>query len=291
MRYALIYLTIFASIFMVFGCEKTETSNRQIEDYEAKISELQLFIDEKEQKINQLTQQIREMSDQHGYPTPLESVFQEIPWLKKFNPGTKWDKVIISRYAGDHTTKTVEDPLFLENINWLLHIKSVGTVSFPNGYHSDVDFYTYELFQGEQSYTVKVVNRGVIETGKHELYFEVDKDIHLLGAAFMPKPAYIKHDGLIAKMAASGAVRRGNLYVIVSAFRVQSKISPLANSGKLLPDKPANVGEQIETFTFYYYGQELIMDIYRDHVMLSGDGEVEWYYLQDAGTTFTVEAG
>jgi hypothetical protein len=163
-------------------------------------------------------------------------------------------------------------------------------VDYPSGYQSDIDSYTYEFYEGEQKYTIKVVDRGVIEAGRNELYFEVDEDIHQLGAAFMPRRPFIKHDGLIAKMAASGAVKRGEEYVQLSAFRVQSRIVSLIN-GTLLKNKPEEIGEITEKYTFYYYGLELVMNVYKDHVFISGDGSEEWYSYKDADVTFNVEAG
>jgi hypothetical protein len=172
----------------------------------------------------------------------------------------------------------------------LLHIRSAGTVSYPSGYQSDIDTYTYDLYEGDQIYTIKVVDRGVIEAGHDQLYFEVDEDISQLGAAFMPKKPYIQHDGLIAKMAASGAVKRGEQYVELDAFRVQSRVSPLTE-GKLLKSKPEGIGTMTEKYTFYYYGVELIMEVYRDHVYVSGDGSEQWYGFEDAYINLNGEPG
>jgi hypothetical protein len=273
-------------LLVLTGCDKEDQYLEQIDLQQSTINELQMTLTENKQQIEQLTKDLEEKSLPRSN---LDDVTQEYPWLNKLNPNTKWDKVVIHRYDND-PAMTIVDPLFLESINVLLNLRSVGTVNYPSGYQSDIDTYTYELYEGEQIYTIKVVDRGVIEAGRNELYFEVDEDISQLGAAFMPKRSFIKHDGLIAKMAASGAVKRGEEYVQLSAFRVQSRISPLIE-GKFLKNKPVDIGKITEKYTFYYYGIELVMDVYKDHVYLSGDGSEEWYLFKDADVLLNGEPG
>lgn len=290
-RKSILSLIVTTTILLLSGCNKDEAYQKEIDIKQETIDSLNLLIAEKNQKIDELTVQLTEqLEGKEHSQTELEKAIQEYPWLLKLNPNTKWDKIIIYRYEGDPSTRTVVDPLFLEGINWLFDFRSVGAVSYPSGYQSDIDAYTYEFYEGEQKYAIKVIDRGVIEAGRDRLYFEVDEDIHLLGAAFMPKQSFISHDGLIAKMAASGAVRRGEGYVQLSGFRVQSRIAPLVE-GIILSGKPENIGELIEKFTFYYYGLELVMSVYKDHVFLSGDGSEEWYSFKDADIAFTLEPG
>ncbi|MGO4373387.1 hypothetical protein AB4Z21_22010, partial [Paenibacillus sp. MCAF20] len=198
--------------------------------------------------------------------------------------------VVVSRIVGDAEAVTVTDPLFLASVGSLLHLRSLSDSDFPSGYQSDIGSYVYELYEQGQVYTVQVVNRGVIQAAANELLFEVDSNVHQLGAAFMPKPDFLKHDGLVAKMASSGAVKRGDSYVQFAPFRVQSRVAPLAE-GELLKDEPAQVGDKLDQFTFYYYGELLLMEVYADYAHLSGDGSEEWISLQDAGTKLLVEAG
>jgi hypothetical protein len=278
---------LFIGLFILLtGCDKEEQYLQQIDQQQSTINELQMTLAENKQQIEQLTKDL----DGKSLPrTKLDEIRQEYPWLNKLNPNTKWDKVVIRRDDND-PTKTIVDPLFLQSINGLLNLRSAETVDYPSGYQSDIDTYTYELYEGDQVYTIKVVDRGVIEAGRSELYFEVDEDVSQLGAAFMPKRPFIKHDGLIAKMAASGAVKRGDQYVQLSAFRVQLRISPLIE-GKLMKNKPEDIGKITEKYTFYYYGIELVMEVYKDHVYLSGDSSEEWYFLKDADVFLNGEAG
>lgn len=220
----------------------------------------------------------------------LDQTLQQNEWLQKLNADTKWDKVVVRRFVGDAEAKTIADPLFLANIGALLHLKSVGEVDFPSGYQSDIGTYVYELHEQGEVYSVQVVHRGVIQAAANELYFEVDDSVHQLGVAFMPKPDYLKHDGLVSKMASSGAVKRGESYVQFAPFRVQSRVAPLTE-GELLIHAPDQAGERLETLSFYYYGQQLLMEVYADYVHLSGDGSEEWIGLQDAGTILLGEAG
>ncbi len=300
MRGTIACLVILLLIVLFVGFEKSNHYKQVTINQASKITELQSLVNEnlvktdnfqvllngKMTEINRLSEQLRKAMEPPT--TKLDLVLLEIPWLQKLGSNTKWDHITISRYEGDPAAKKVEDPLFLKNVNWLLHLRSVGTVSFSNGYHSDIDNYTYDLYQDGNKYSIKVIDRGVIEIENQ--YFEVDEEVHLLGAAFMPKPPYIKHDGLIAKMAASGAVNRDDQYVHVSGFRTQLRVSPLTDA-KQLNNEPGNVGGLIERNIFYYYGQKLVMEVFKDHAKLSGDGELEWYYIKNAGTMLTVDPG
>lgn len=282
-------LLIIVFALALTGCDTEDKLMSQLEEQNVLITQLRSTIAEKDQTINQM-QRERDWTKLDLAQSELELAIQEFPWLEKFRSNTKWDKVVIYRFENDSYSKTIEDPLFLESIGRLLYLKSVSTENYPSGYQTDIDSYTYEFYEGEQQYKIHVVDRGVIEAGRREFYFDVDLDVHQLGVAFMPIRPFIQHDGLIAKMVASGAVKRENQYVQFSSFRVQSRAASLM-SAELLKGQPEDIGEKVESYTFYYYGTEIVMDIYQDHVFLSGDGSEEWYYYKDAGIAFTLEAG
>jgi len=300
--WCLVYLGL---LLISFGCEKSNVQYQQQVDSKQKvIEELKLVLTESNQKVDELLLELAEsnqkidklqsgLNTNHDSPLlELEKVKEEFPWLKKLDPNshTKWDKVVISFDYPESPKKTIEDPIFLNSLSGLLYLRSVNAVDYPSGYQSDIDTYVYELYENGEKYSIKVVDRGVIEAGRDQLYFEVDLNIHQLGAAFMPKPWFIKHDGLIAKIAASGALKRGDQFVQLSPFRMQLRIGPLIEA-TLLKDKPAQIGDRIERYIFYYYGTELVMEIYKEHVHLTGDGAEEWYYHQDAYFAFTIEPG
>ncbi|MDQ0116279.1 hypothetical protein [Paenibacillus harenae] len=255
-----------------------------VQHYEKKMVEKDRTIGEMQHLLDMRTASISEGR------SLLDRTKRQYEWLRMLNADTKWDKVVVRRFVGDAEARTITDPVFLANIGALLHLKSVGETDFPSGYQSDVGTYVYELQKQGEVYSVQVVHRGVIQAAANELYFEVDGSVHQLGVAFMPKPAFLKHDGLVSKMASSGAVKRGESYVQFAPFRVHSRVAPLAE-GELLKNAPDQAGERLEIFTFYYYGQQLLMEVYADYAHLTGDGSEEWIGLQDAGTTLLGEAG
>jgi hypothetical protein len=264
----------------------------------ASCSNAQRFEDklaEKDRMIGELQQQLDTKIVLKPEPSGLslsvlDQTIQQYEWLQKLQADTKWDKVVVSTFVGDAEAVTITDPLFLASVGSLLHLRSLSDSDFPSGYQSDIGSYVYELYEQGQEYTVQVVNRGVIQAAAKELLFEVDRNVHQLGVAFMPKPDFLKHDGLVAKMASSGAVKRGDSYVQFAPFRVQSRVAPLAE-GVWLKDPPVQAGDRLDHFTFYYYGEQLLMEVYADYAHLSGDGSEEWISLQDAGTKLLVEAG
>ncbi|WP_337101244.1 hypothetical protein [Paenibacillus sp. YIM B09110] len=264
----------------------------------ASCSNAQRFEDklaEKDRMIGELQQQLETKIILEPEPTEVtlsefDQTIQQYEWLQKLQADVQWDKVVVRRFDGDAEAVTITDPLFLANVGSLLHLRALSYSDFPSGYQSDIGSYVYELYEQGQVYTVQVVKRGIIQAAANELLFEVDSNVHQLGAAFMPKPDFLKHDGLVAKMASSGAVKRGESYVQFASFRVQSRVAPLAE-GELLKDEPVQTGDILDHFTFYYYGEQLSMEVYADYAHLSCDGSEEWISLQDAGTKLLVEAG
>lgn len=100
----------------------------------------------------------------------------------------------------------------------------------------------------------------------------------------------MKHDGLVAKMEASGAIKRGDMYVALAKNRVLLRVwSLMSEEAKLLEGKPFQPGDRVERYTFYYHGDELYMDVYPEHVHLHGQGEELWYYYEGADVEFLVE--
>lgn len=286
-----VWILLSAAVFIVSGCEK-EDPKGQISEYEVNkhTQELKGLLEKKNQEIIQLSEQVEKIKNE--LPSEqLKKAIVDCPWLQRLQDHhTKWDKIVISRYDGDEEQITIEDPLFLEHIPRLLHLKRLSDIEFSNGYQSDIESYIYDLYQGDNKYRITVVDRGIIKAGCEGLYFEVSKDAHLLGQSFMPAPIYLKHHGLIAKISESGAVQRGEKYIQISGYRVKAFARTLALNGEKFQSAP-KVGDKIETFTFYYFGDKIFMDVYLDHVLLKSDTEETWYFYENAGYLLTAEAG
>jgi hypothetical protein len=224
-------------------------------------------------------------------PDPFQKQLAKHPWLAELAQ-TTWDKIIISHpYSAEQERVTVEDPLILEGMRQLFYVKGLSDMAFSNGYQSDIPPYTYEIVAGGQSHKINVVYREIIEAEATGQLFETARDIHLIGNAFMSKPWYVKPADLLTKMAHSGAVRRGDQYIMFDSFRVQHKLFPLHNEAKLLTTKPEDPGRSLETFLFYYYGEELYMNVYSEYVQLKDSDDEQWYALPEAGTTMVSEPG
>ncbi|WP_141706275.1 hypothetical protein [Desulfuribacillus alkaliarsenatis] len=248
--------------------------------------ELIKTIERQKKSIEVLRQQLEFPST--FYPsTSMLDIIEQQQWLGELN-NADWDTIRISRFDGDHEQVTIDDPILIKAAD-LFYLEVFDSASYPSGYQTDIVGYTYEFAKGNEIYKVRVVDRGVLKAGEPARYFRVDVNAHLIGNAFMPKPHYIQHNGLIAKMAASGAMKRGNQYAMYNAFRIQS--AAYIPKEKLLTNKPSDLGEKIESLTFYYYGQELHMDAYQDYVHLHGAGEEEWYSLPYEVLSFTLNAG
>lgn len=274
------------------GCEKEGPEADDRPALRTRIAELEQAVRVTEGELQKWKLKA-ETAERNNPEAALKALIEKHAWLEKLRrPGYSWDKMTVARYEGDPEEKAIEDPLFVRSAGDLFFIRSLYTDGYPNGYQSDVGSFYIKLYEGDRFYAVTVVGRGVMEAGGHEAYFRIAPDAHMIGNALLPKPSYIRHDGLMAKMANSGAVKRGAEYVMISAFRVQSRVYFLGSDASTrLAGEPVSVGERVERFTFYYYGKELWMDVYADHVRLSGEGEEEWYHVPEAGVQLTSEPG
>lgn len=299
-RLSIIFLIVLTAVLI--GCEEvvTDTNGSGIEESEllGKIEQLQKVIEDQTTQIEHLQWQYEELISNGfnedgswtGSSNGISKVLAEQPWLRNLNHGN-WDFIRIYRYEGDPLVTRIEDPLLIRALN-LFYIHALEGISYPNGYQTDIEGYFYEFNKGSESYTVQIVDRGVMKVEGVDRYLLVSLDAHLLGKAVMPKPLYVQHAGLLAKMADSGAVVVGNQYAMFNSFRAKSIVSSiLYNEQAKITRKPSNAGEKIETLTFYYYGKKLSMDVYQEYTHLHGDGAEEWYQVSHEGVLGTLSAG
>lgn len=294
-------ISIILLALMLTGCHPAGAHLRdEVNQQESKIAEMQQELAGKREELGNMIDQINELTKikaeiMVGRNFDIESQFytdllNEHPWLEKFKERTIWDSMVISRYEGDPEAQVIDDPLIIESVdNPYYCIQHVTTESYPNGYPMN---YVFDFYEGEEKYSLVLVDQYAILAGQYQLMLWPDCDIYRVVEAFMPALPFVKHDGLIAKMAASGAVRRGDVYVQFAGYRVRSKVWPLVSEEvQLLEEEPEQTGERIERFTFYYHGDELYMDVYPQHVHLLGQGEESWYFHERADEVFLFEPG
>jgi len=288
-------ITIILSILVPASYEPTTPLQEKWMNQQAIIVELQreiALVDDqmanREKELADLQKSIVELEHPNwtaamdaGRQTGVELVINEQPWLRKFMDGTVWDKIVIA------DSVVISDSLFIEGINNLVCLQTTDTGRYPNGYRM---YYTFEFYEGDETYTFDLIDQHAIQVDRHQLYLWPQCNLYRVIEAFMPAEPFVKHDGLIAKMAASGAIKRGEQYVLFAPKWVQLRIWPLLD-GELLDEKPEHTGDRIERFTFYYHGDELYMDIYPQYVHLLGPGEELWLFLDDAEYILAGEPG
>jgi hypothetical protein len=246
----------------------------QIAHREQELADLQRFIAEQEESIRM---SLLSAGGQKG----VELMMTEHPWLGKFRDGTMWDRIVIE------DSVVIEDPLIIRGINQLICLQTTDTGRYPNGYRMH---HTFDFYEGDMKHTLVLIDQHAIEVDQHQLFLWPDCNLYRVIEAFLPAEPFVRHDGLIAKMAASGAVRRGDLYVLFSKTWVHRRVRSFVDR-EWLEQKPEQPGDRLERFTFYYHGEELYMDIYPQYVHLSGQGEELWYYDEEAGQIAAGEPG
>lgn len=206
---------------------------------------------------------------------------QGLKWINT----SKWDKIIISKTNSSKERVEIKEKKFLEpksnNFFWLF--ESLRKEKQPPGeFRSDEEHYTYEFIKGDKTYTVNVVDRGVVEID-HD-YYKASRYVHNLGKAFLPAPKFIQTHSVLNKIWESGVVIGQLQYQSpeFSSFRIRGLVKFLqekVESGEavLLSNPPKNVGEIKEKLTFYYYGQKIFMEIYQSYICIKDDRKVNWY--------------
>jgi|HigsolmetaGSP11D_1036233.scaffolds.fasta_scaffold01080_10 Uncharacterized protein conserved in bacteria len=285
------------------GCELAGAQlQEEVRQQAVTITELQQELVDKREDLEQMMdklEELKKLQDEHEQTMQridaegrsfMSLLLSEYPWLEKFRERTIWDRIVISRYEGDPEAAVIEDPLIIGHMaNPYYCVQHVTTEGYPNGYPMN---YVFDFYDGAEQNTLVLVDQYALLVEQHQLLLWPDCDLYQAVEAFMPALPFAKDDGLVAKLGASGAVRRGDAYVQFADHRVHLRVWPLVSEEvELLAGKPEQIGDRIERLTFYYHGEELYMDVYRQHVHLIGSGEEWWYYHEWAEEAFLLEPG
>jgi len=277
-------LIIITIPLLITGCNNASTNTNA-----SKENELQKLRSENEKVKEQLNESLQSIEVYKREQNVNKNLAGEegYQWVKE----EEWDKILVYKTDLPNEKIQVTDKLFLKNIYFAnLMIQQLDPL---NGPQSDVAHYTYEFIKGNNIYKVNVVGRDIIEfEGK---YFTTNKYIYNLGKALLPAPKFIKTDAVLNKIYESGAVHGDNRfnYLYVDSFRIHGFVTFIQDgldkgTVSILSGVPGNVGEVEETFTFYYYGEKLIMTVYPNYISIKDGTKTYWYKIDPNQIIFTV---
>ncbi|MBD2866925.1 hypothetical protein [Paenibacillus oceani] len=253
------------------------------ETYLKDIEELKKTNDLLSEKLN-VIQTTPQLSLEQLLYEDVMDIYEKYPWLQVNRNEMILNKVTIGRYINDPKAITVTDPLILKNVPFLLLVEHRYFGGFPSGYQSEVGEYTYTLHTETDEHQVQVIGRGLIAIGEDRL--KVSNGIHKLAEAFVKSENdYGNH--IFTKIQNSGLMvgQKQHTYALFSEFRIKGVASVLSE-GVFLKHKPVGeVDELLETITFYYQGEEIIMHLYPDYIHLIEGDKQHWLEMEKGGQT------
>ncbi len=271
-------------MLFLFGC----ADRGLLSSKDAKIIELNdeiIALKNKNKELNEtiISQEIElkdlRYKDSYAYFEEKKNAFYEkYPLLNE----ESWHKIIISDYSEEYQV-TITDSIVIRDVAHLLVGGYYEEVEVGSPPVSDVPCYRYTFIKGDQEQTIEVASsRLVYIDGKY--YSKAS--VHLLGDAFYKPPKYIDPDRIyiLNKLADSGYLQGTEQYSFgfFSKGRNIGAIYPLAHDAKLLDKKPTDSYDLFDTLKFYYYGEEIIVNVFNEKYVQVIDNNMEyWYELDD----------
>jgi len=251
----------------------------------------------------QLQQQMKTNSE---LTKQLEASRQQIEAAKRESPfganviGTdgfqwanvaKWDKIILYKTGESQTKVVLTERPFMNNsyFSGSLILQSDP----PNGPQGDIEYYTYEFIKENITYRVNVVGRDTIEY--KGTYYTTDKYIYNLGKAILSAPKFIKTNSILNKIYESGAMHSSSSvdYLTLNSFRIHG-IANCIQEGIdhktiMAIERPQRNNEKVEeVLTFYYYGQPLVIEIFKSYIHIKDSKENYWYKCDSTESILSV---
>ncbi|RJE86943.1 hypothetical protein D3P07_17330 [Paenibacillus sp. 1011MAR3C5] len=153
----------------------------------------------------------------------------------------------------------------------------------------DVEPVEFELTTDQGVIRARIIQRNIIqfeEIYPYE-YFVANSDVYQLAKAFMHRPLYIPAEqATILKMIDSGLVRMDDDIYLTHPGKIMAMAKAFYHLENKVIGKPADSSPPELALTFYYYGEEIKLHLYRNSAQLI-DGEQEsWFALQEGDTEF-----
>lgn len=259
----------------------------EVKERDDVIGELEAVIQKLEEDNKESTREINALSEksniaQEEYDSfniydafikEEKKIEENYPWLET----QEWDKIVIVSQDTDDRYVFVNDARILNSISDFLHLE-YETHEPPSGFHTDIPRYAYTFIKGDKMYDVVVVDRGVVEIdGK---YYVTNINVHKLGEALMPSPAWNKPGNIETKIA-SGGILAADHGVSYSNFRM-TMFANILSEGTLLDGEPSDKGEKKGESVLFSHGEEIKLESYDSYLHIVNNEQEYWYNLQDA---------
>ena len=197
--------------------------------------------------------------------------------ISRFKSLQSWDELTL---YNDDSRISVSEPDFLDALASLFIIDR--TASFTNGYPYNLDSYSIELTNEAGTYHIDVLSRGTIQfPDLGAAYFDISADATALGKALLPRPDYLPKEALESRLLNSGFVRinyKDYRFYHISESRVRGIAVAFFQGEKQIVSEPnMELPERIVEVTFFLYGEQVIMNVYPEHIHIEDANDSIWY--------------
>ncbi len=261
-------------VLLLAGCSNDKNPNDEI-----KLLETQL------NKLNEENYQLQNIIiDANNKIIEDDPVEKEI---KEFLEGGL-DKVIVSEYKDDPQSVEIKDSSIVSALRSILVMHKLESDPFPGGIKGDETSCYYDIHSGDKILSLNILYNGVVQVNREdgkEYFFQSSPDSYLLGKAFIKKPDYIPDEPILAKMYDSGLLmsyensNKGVAYL--SRYRIQGAVSTFLRIEKQETKKPPEPLELRNRLVFYYFGEKIEMNVYKNHMHIIDKEDEYWYYADE----------
>lgn len=278
-------LALVATVSLFYsGCSQNasvpinEESQKLIEELKIENKNLKDTLDKHKQELT--NQPIINITDENK----IKELHDNYPTTKKINASTMWDKIVVSNEVD---SVIITDVDMLRGISSLFYLRRDVTMDYPNGPRY-LESFKYVFTSDKDEITIYVRDNNVIEIeGIPNRIFQSDNNIFQLGRAFLKEQQFytrtekntfekILHSGMMIIGTQMKAQYFDKVAIIGSAYGLD-----FLNTGKDEISKPIKESEEIERWTYYYYGQQIEVRFFENYISVQ-DGNNKRYFSKDS---------
>ncbi|MFF2888287.1 hypothetical protein [Paenibacillus sp. NPDC057967] len=207
------------------------------------------------------------------------SVTEQYPKLAFLASLPEMEKIEIRDELG---SVFITDSDVLSSVSHLFAVQSTiqpGSPPMP-----DVEPVELVLTTDQGVVRARIIQRNIIQFEEMypNEYYVANSDVYLLAKAFMHRPQYVPAEqSTTLKMIDSGLMRVDADVYLTHPGRMLAMAKAFFYLENKAVEKPVDPAMLEMALTFYYYGEEIKLHLYRNHAQLL-DGEQEiWFELQE----------
>ncbi|REK76715.1 hypothetical protein [Paenibacillus paeoniae] len=267
---------------LVSGCTKIDevtTMEETSSPMEVEFAQLRAQLESVQAELrasNERNDILNKVLDTIGLAAPD---FEKYPELAILSNNPVFERI---EFKGEGGTVSITDPKILSSVSYPFYIQEIaGLGSPPMGDVEPVELY---LTTDQGSLKAQILKRDMMRFDEIDpyLYYLVDQRFYQLAKAFMNPPSYLSADqSTIMKMIDSGLLKSNQDQYTTGAERIFAMAKAFHNLDKTIIAKPVHLMTVDLSLTFFYYREEIQLNIYENQAQLIDGKNETWYELQE----------